>query len=134
MKNNYSKENIMTNPFDPLLDTKDAVAEQEQKVVKMPKIRITKVTKGINRKLWTAKYEEIEIVSHIEEIIEWMTLEERQKKLDAITKYVILDFEKTRNTVLQELGLAEKKAFGGQTEPATSKPSNKLSDLWDGLK
>jgi len=96
-----------------------------------PKVRTTKVTKGINRKLWTAKYEEIEIVSHVEEVIEWTTLEERQKKLDAITKCVVIDFERTRDAILQELGLAEKKVFGSQTEP--TKLSEKNADEFDGL-
>lgn len=102
--------------------------------VSASKIRTTKVTKGINRKLWTAKYEEIEIISHVEETIEWTTLEERQKKLDAITKCVVIDFEKTRDAVLQELGLSEKKVFGSQSEPDAIKPINKLSDIFDGLK
>jgi hypothetical protein len=114
----------MTHPENPLIDTSDAVGP------KVPKVRTTKVTKGINRKLWTAKYEEIEIVSHVEEVIEWITLEERQKKLDAITKCVVMDFEKTRDTVLQELGLAEKKVFGNQTEP---KSQEKLEDVFDKL-
>jgi len=74
--------------------------------------RTTKVTRGINRKVQTAKYEGIEICSHIEEIIEWKTLAERQKKLDAVSYHMTNDFKRTFDIAMEELGLNQVSVFG----------------------
>jgi hypothetical protein len=78
--------------------------------------RNTKVIKGIERTLNTGKYESIRISVSFEEEIVWTTLDERQKKIDAISKHVINDFQKTKSEVCQSLGLEEKKAFGNNKE------------------
>ena len=75
-------------------------------------VRTTKVTKGINRKVQTAKFEGIEICSHVEEIIEWKTLAERQQKLDAVSHHMTEDFKRTFDTAMVELGLDQVSVFG----------------------
>lgn len=75
-------------------------------------VRTTKVTKGINRKVQTAKFEGIEICSHVEEVIEWKTLSERQKKLDAVSHHMNEDFKRTFDMAMKELGLDQVSVFG----------------------
>ena len=98
--------------------------------------RVSKVTKGLNRKVWTAKYEGIEICSHVEETIEWTTLEERQKKLDAISKHVINDFKRTFDTAITELGLKSVSIFGSserETEADTTVIQKSPSEIFDAI-
>jgi len=106
--------------------------------VELEKPRTSKVTKGINRRIWTAKYEGIEICSHVEEIIEWRTLKERQQKLDAVSKHLTDDFKKTSNSVLAELGLTHVSAWSSadsDPEPIDKRIDNKKisNDLFDGI-
>jgi len=114
------------------------VAENTDVVFEHP--RTSKVTKGINRRIWTAKYEGIEICSSVEEVIEWNTLKERQQKLDAVTKHVTNDFKRTSDAVLAELGLTHVSAWSSadnDPEPVAKKAENKIdskkinNDLFD---
>jgi len=100
--------------------------------------RTSKVTKGINRRIWTAKYEGIEICSHVEEVIEWRTLKERQQKLDAVSQHVIDDFKKTSTAVLAELGLTHVSAWSSadnEPEPVDKRIDNKKinDELFDSI-
>ena len=99
-------------------------------------VRVSKITKGLNRKVWTAKYEGIEICSHVEETIEWTTLEERQKKLDAISQHVINDFKRTFNTAITELGLSSVSIFGSaerETEVDTTVATKSPGEVFDAI-
>jgi len=73
--------------------------------------RVSKINKGIQRTLTTAKYESIVIFSHIEEEIEWTDIEERERKSRNWDTFLIEDFKQTHDSVLEELGLCEKKAY-----------------------
>jgi len=104
--------------------------------------RTTKVTRGINRRIWTAKYEGIEVCSHVEEVIEWKTLKERQQKLDAVTKHMTDDFKKTFTSVLSELGIDRASAWAtedGEPDPVEETKTKKIDskkindDLFDSI-
>ena len=75
------------------------------------KKRISKVHRGIERTLTTAKYESVVIYSYIEEEIEWSSIEEREKKSRNWDTFLIEDFKKTHEAVLSELGLSHKSAY-----------------------
>ena len=97
--------------------------------------RISRIKKGIERTINTAKYESIVIHSFLEEEIEWSSLEERQQKSRNWDKFLVDDFKKTHDYVLEELGLGEKSAYfknaldSGKLEP--SKDELKFLDTLD---
>ncbi len=72
--------------------------------------RVSGIVKTISRKFNTAKYETLEVSVTFEEKVEWVSLKERQDKLDNITKLLLNDFEKTRKEVFSTLGLKETKS------------------------
>lgn len=65
----------------------------------------SKIIKGINRKIQTKTFEQVDITCHIEEEITWESLQEREKKTNKITDMLIDDFKKTYNEVLEVLGV-----------------------------
>lgn len=65
----------------------------------------SKITKGINRKIQTKTFEQVDIICQIEEEISWETIEERDKKTKRITDILIDDFKNTYNEVLNTLGV-----------------------------
>lgn len=79
---------------------------------KIPQSRKSIIRKGIQRTLTTAKYESIVIHDEIEEEIEWYTLEERQKKIKNWETILLQTFKQSHDSILDELGLSHKKAYG----------------------
>lgn len=77
----------------------------------MDKKRNTKVIKSVERNIWTAKYEGLRVNVSFEEDVEWSDLNERQDKLDAITKHLNNELIRTLNAACDELGVVEKKVF-----------------------
>lgn len=73
--------------------------------------RISKIRKGIQRTLSTAKYESIVIYDEIEETIEWTSLSERDRKIRNWDTLLIKSFKQTHDDVLQELNLSHKQAY-----------------------
>ena len=72
--------------------------------------RVSIVKKSIQRTINTAKYEGIVIKEHIEERVEWTTLQEREKKIRNWTLLLIQQYKDTEKKVMKELELHEKKA------------------------
>jgi hypothetical protein len=74
--------------------------------------RKSKIVKSVERVFTTQnKYETVRIGVSFEEEIVWSTPEERQKKLNSITTNLINDYDRTKNSVMEEMGLQEKKAY-----------------------
>lgn len=74
-------------------------------------IRRSKIRKGIQRTLTTARYESVVIFDEIEEEIEWQTLEERQRKVKNWETLHLQSFKQSHDRILEELGLSHKKAY-----------------------
>ena len=77
-------------------------------------VRKTVVKKGIQRTIWTAKYEGLKVDVSLEEEITWSDLQERQKKLDAVSVHLTNELKRTLNAACDELGLSEKKVFAAK--------------------
>lgn len=84
----------------------------EDKELNQSRPRTTKARKRIERSLQTAKYFQLIIGEETEDEFEWRTLEERDQKLNNLTKAAIRNFKRTHDEVLAELGLAQVYAFG----------------------
>jgi len=85
--------------------------------VKNDSPRKTLVVKTITRKYNLGNFESIDIsISHNQEI-EWKDQEERSKKSDALTKLLIKDFEKSRDTIFFDLSESENNVVS-KKEPA----------------
>lgn len=114
------------------------------------KIKKTHARKKIGRKIQPRQFESVDISIECEDEIEWTTIEERQKKLEKLTKLALIDFQDTFQKVCEELGVEDKRAFGkryvgeysGSTpktgeKPESSKQDNKDDDdmesFFDGL-
>jgi len=82
------------------------------------KIRKSKITKSVTKKYTTSiPYEIVEVSVWHEEEIEWKNIEERNKKVDNLTKAVIVDFKKTKDEVFKNLNI--KDAQGNLTQNNT---------------
>lgn len=73
--------------------------------------RQTVVTKGISRKIQTAQFFSLEISHIAQDTIEWASLEERESKINNLTKIAIKDFIQTHDNVLDKLKLGQQYAF-----------------------
>lgn len=76
-----------------------------------PKTRTSVLKKHIKRTIKTAEYESLVIEDGFEEVIEWDTLEERQRKADNWDKILVERFKISHDRILEELGYSNKKAF-----------------------
>ncbi len=85
------------------------------------KQRTSVIRKGLKRTLKTNEYESLVIEDAIEEIIEWTTLEERNKKADNWETILLQRFKVSHDKILDELGLAHKKAYFKNPSDATKK-------------
>lgn len=97
-----------------------------------PPIRKSRIHKGIQRTLNTAKFESIVIQDYIEEDIEWRSLEERERKITNWETLLLARFKQFHDQVMKELGLDHKVAYFKDNEPDhRSEPgvSNELDDL-----
>lgn len=98
------------------------------------KKRISHVKKGIQRTLSTAAFETVVIFDHVEEDIEWETLEERQRKMENWEAILLQNFKRFHDVVLKELNLEQKCAY---TKTAQDKKTHmggkKLDDLLENL-
>lgn len=65
----------------------------------------SKIIKGINRKIKTKEFEQVDVICNIEEEITWETLQEREQKTKKITDILIDDFKNTFNEVVEVLGV-----------------------------
>ena len=74
-------------------------------------VRKSRIKKGIERTINTAKYESIVIHSFIDEEIEWSTITERQRKTNDWLTVLITEFKRDYDRIMEELGMEEKKAF-----------------------
>lgn len=84
---------------------------------------------GIVRKIRTADFEQLDVISEIREIIEWKNEEERSKKADKINKHLISDFTKTYNAVIETIGV--KRSLGTATltkEDGSIHTANAIAD------
>jgi anthranilate/para-aminobenzoate synthase component II len=108
---------------------------QAEKGIVEAQLRKSRIHKGIARTLNTAKYESIVIEDHIDEEIEWSTLEERDKKINNWETILITRYKQFHDRVMNELGLEHKVAYFKESEPDyRNEPgtANELDDL-DGL-
>ena len=97
-----------------------------------PKVRKSRIRKGIQRTLSTAKYEGLVIHDEIDEEIEWTTLEEREKKIKNWTTLLIKGFKQTHDRVLNELQLCQKRAYFKnylEEQDNRPEPGSELDDL-----
>jgi len=69
------------------------------------------ITKSISRLIATAPYENITITTNMQIEVFWQTPEELMKKSEKFNSMVIDDYKKTEKQVVEELKIAEKKAF-----------------------
>ena len=76
----------------------------------MPK---TKIKIGVVRKIRTADFEQLDVISEIEEVIEWKNEEERSKKVDMVSEHLISDFTKAYNAIIETIGV--KRSLGTAT-------------------
>jgi valyl-tRNA synthetase len=74
--------------------------------------RKAKVIRAIRRTHNIAKYESIEIITSMEDEIEYDSLEERAKKVDNLTRLLTMEAKRTEAIVFKELGTTPKLAFG----------------------
>ena len=107
-------------------ETKEVEEKKETEVVASQEKRKTIVTKGICRKIQTAKYFSLEIIHQAEDVIEWETIEERDTKQQNLTKLLIKNFKETHDTILHQLGLGEVHAFS--TDHIKEKTSSMTPD------
>lgn len=94
--------------------------------------RKSRIHKGIERTLNTAKFESIVIHDYIDEEIEWTTLEERDKKVNNWEGLLINRFKVFHDKVMNELRLEHKVAYFKESEPdyrAEPGKTNELDDL-----
>lgn len=87
------------------------VEDPDTKEQKKLEVRHSKIRKGIQRTLNTAKFEQIVIYDEIEEVIEWTTPQERQKKINNWDTVLVKQFKKTHDEILAELNLSHKQAY-----------------------
>ena len=72
----------------------------------MSDVRKSKVTKTISRKYVTpVRFEMLDVTVAIEEEITWSSQEERQKKLDGVTRAAIIDFNRTKEAAFKDFNL-----------------------------
>lgn len=98
----------------------------------------SKIIKGINRKIQTKTFEQVDIICQIEEEISWESLKEREKKTQKVTDILIEDFKKTYNEVVNTLGVdrcigsvsVEKKQDGVEI-PKNNKKNDELEFNFD---
>ncbi len=74
-------------------------------------MRTSVIKKQVRRTLTTAPFETLVIEDGFEEIIEWRTISERDKKIDNWDTILLQRFKKTHDRILDELGLSHKKAY-----------------------
>lgn len=74
-------------------------------------MRTSVIKKQIRRTLSTAQFETLVIEDGFEEIIEWRTISERDKKIDNWDVILLQRFKKSHDKILDELGLSHKKAY-----------------------
>lgn len=79
-------------------------------------VRKSRIHKGIERTLNTAKYESIVIHDYIEEDIEWTDLKERNSKIDAWETLLLNRFKQFHDQVMRELQLEHKVAYFKEAE------------------
>jgi hypothetical protein len=63
------------------------------------------IKRSVARKICTAKFELVDIVSEVEEEIEWDNEKERKIESDKVGKHLLLDFVETYNQAMKELGV-----------------------------
>ncbi len=78
-----------------------------------------RITRGIKRTLSTGQFETLVIEISLDEEIEWSSISERQKKIDAWTTVLLQDFKESSDRILSELGITNKKAYFKNPTPAT---------------
>lgn len=94
----------------------------------------TTATKRIGRKIQTKQFESLDISIECTDEIEWETLEERNKKLDQLTKLAINDFDETFGQVCKAVDVSEKRAFVHAPKPeakSEEKPKSKSNSKKD---
>ena len=75
---------------------------------------------GVIRKIRTADFEQLDVISELTEEIEWENEADRQKATDKVTKHLIDDFTKAYNAVVDSIGV--KRSLG--TAILTDKDKN----------
>jgi len=90
---------------------------QPEQVTDEKPIRKSRIHKGIQRTLNTAKFESVVVQDYIEEDIEWRTLEERDRKISNWETLLLTRFKQFHDQVMKELGLEHKVAYFKDAEP-----------------
>jgi hypothetical protein len=72
---------------------------------------ISNISIGLKRLYDIAQYENLEIRLHLDEQINWSSLEDREAQLAALVSRITDDFATTQVQVMSELGVEEKRAW-----------------------
>lgn len=118
---------------DPVTNKNYKIEDDNGKEVKR-EIRQSLIRKGISRTVQTAKFESIVIYDHIEEVVEWTTVQERQQKIRNWDTVLVNSYKQTYNDILNELGLSHKQAHfkdAPEKEPVVDDVIAELDELDD---
>jgi len=83
----------------------------EQKEVNEQKVRVSTISKSVERIFNIAPYESLKVVVGIEEEIEWSDIDERKRKTKNWTKLLLNDFNETVEDVFGNQDVNESKVF-----------------------
>jgi len=70
-----------------------------------------KVTKSVERTIWTAKYEGLKVDVSLEETIEYKDEKERTQKMEELSSKLMQELILTINKACEELDIQEKRIF-----------------------
>lgn len=90
----------------------------------------TEIRLAVTRKISTDKFESLDVVADITEVIEWKSESDRSKKIDKVTKHLVDDFRKAYNTIIREIGVKRSLATAViiNTKDETEKQGNITTD------
>ena len=94
-------------------------------------LRKSRIHKGIDRTLNTAKFESLVIHDYIDEEIEWSDLKERDSKIDKWETILITRFKQFHDRVMEELGLEHKVAYFKDNAPDYRPEPGSVNELDD---
>lgn len=90
----------------------------------------TEIRLAATRKISTDKFESLDVVADITEVIEWKSEADRSKKVDKVTAHFIDDFSKGYNALTKAIGVKRSLAVGVLTnaKDETEKQGNVTTD------
>ena len=75
----------------------------------------TEIKLGVVRKIRTADFEQLDVISEITEFVEWKNEAERNKKIDKIIEHLMSDFRKAYNAITESIGVQRSLGTGKTT-------------------